>query len=52
MNHTITTTKNLAIVLGMLAIAAALIGAVGISIQSAAAIASRDPSSKLDLLRK
>jgi hypothetical protein len=38
MNHT----KNLAVVLGMLAIATALIGAVGIGIQSAAAYA-RDP---------
>ena len=34
MNHT----KNLAVVLGMLAIATALIGAVGIGIQSAAAL--------------
>jgi hypothetical protein len=44
MNHT-----TLAITVGMLAaITAALIGAVGISIQSAAAIASKDPSSILD----
>ena len=42
MNHT----KNLAITVGMLAIAAALIGAIGISIavQSAAAQPARDPN--------
>jgi FlaG/FlaF family flagellin (archaellin) len=49
MNHT---TKSLAIaVVGMLAIAAALIGAVGISIsiQSAAAQSANDPRNSIDL---
>ena len=50
MNHT---TKSLAITVGMLAIAAAaaLIGAVGISIsiQSAAAQPANDPRSSVDL---
>jgi hypothetical protein len=48
MNHT---PKNLAITVGMLAIAAALIGAVGISIsiQSAAAQTTRDPRNSVDI---
>ena len=51
MNHT---TKSLAITVGMLAIAAALIGAVGISIsiQSAAAQPARDtndPRNSIDI---
>jgi hypothetical protein len=46
MNHT-----TLAITVGMLAIAAALIGAVGVSItvQSALAAAAKDPSNSVDI---
>jgi hypothetical protein len=44
MNHT-----TLATVLGMLAIAAALIGAVGISIAVQSAVAAKDPRNSIDI---
>jgi hypothetical protein len=44
MNHT-----TLATVLGMLAIAAALIGAVGISIAVQSAVAAKDPGNSIDI---
>jgi conjugal transfer/entry exclusion protein len=48
MNHT----TSLAIVLEMLAVVAALIAAVGISIQTAAALMSKDPTNRNQLIMK